>query len=753
MTMGTPPPGQGSCHVCGTPLQPGIRFCSSCGAPVAYAATPPPPGQYSAPPSGGMPWYKKGPVIIALALIVVGGAVVAVFALKGGGKAETTTTTRVAVSTSSSTSTSEGSTTSGAPAGLITDVSEVQGAVVQIVAEGTFVDPAAGAQANVAGAGTGFIIDPSGLTVTANHVVTGSALLKVYFPGDPDPKNARVVGVSECSDLAVIDIEGDGFPYLEWYGGDVTTGLAIFAAGYPLGDPEFTLTEGIVSKADADGETNWASIDAVIEHSARSLPGNSGGPLVTQDAKVVGIVYAGNDVGQGFAISKDVAVPVVDQISQGADLDSIGVNGEAMMPADTPGIWVYSVKSGSPADIAGIKGGDLITRLENFDLAVDGTMSSYCDILRSHTPSDTLGVEVLRAATGEAWSGQINGRPMTLAFTFGTGDGGNPPPDSGTTYTEYTTVTDDSGMLSVSVPMEWADTVGTPWNFDGADVGPGVGAAPDWAAYQGGWDVPGVFIGASETLGVGVQGLLDASDFSSSCTYDSRQPYDDGLYVGEYDTWSSCGGGDTLLYTVAAQPADGSYLIVAQIQVVTAADQEAASEIIRTFQATGLGGGGGGTAYEYTTVTDDSGSITMEVPTAWADVDGSSWSDQGGEWGPGLSAVADRVDWEDTSTNAPGVFVGASTTIGMTPTEYLDDPAMDMSGVCSTYGGRAVYDDGVYQGLEDRWNDCGAAGSTWIEVAAEPSDGSFLVILSATVVTDQDWEALQKVYDTFMVSL
>jgi serine protease Do len=750
MTLGTPPPGQGTCHVCGTPLQPGIRFCSSCGAPVAYAAAAPPPGQPVAPASGVVPWFKKTPVILALALILVGGVVGALFVLKGDGKGTTTTTTRVAASSTTSTSEGGSTTTIGASAGLITDVSGVQAAVIQIVAEGTFEDPGAGQQANVAGAGSGFIIDQSGLAVTANHVVTGSALLKVYFPGDPDPKNARVVGVSECSDLAVIDIEGEGYPYLEWYGGDVTTGLAIFAAGYPLGDPEFTLTEGIVSKADADGETSWASIDAVIEHSARSLPGNSGGPLVTQDAKVVGIVYAGNEAGQGFAISKDIALPIVETIGQGADLDSIGVNGEAMMPADTPGIWVYSVKSGSPADRAGIRGGDLITRLENFDLALDGTMSSYCDILRSHTPSETLAVEVLRVSTGEALAGQINGREMTVAFTFGTGDGGNPP-DSGTTYSEFTTITDDSGTLSVSVPLEWADTSGAAWNYQGTDVGAGIAASPDLAGYQGGWDVPGVFIGASGTLGIGVQGLLDGQDFSDACTNDGRQPYDDGMYVGEYDTWSACGGGSTVLYVVAAQPADGSYLIVAQIQVVTTADQDAASEIIRTFQATGLGGGGG-TAYEYAEITDDSGSITVDAPTAWTDVDGTAWSEASGELGPGLSAVVDREDWFSGNATQPGMFIGASSTLGMTPAEYLDNMA-DYSTVCATYGGRSVYDDGVYQGLEDRWEDCGSVGASIANVAAEPSDAAFLVYVSVIAVTDQDWEALQKIYDTFMVSL
>ena len=160
------------------------------------------------------------------------------------------------------------------PAGLVTTLADVQTAVVRIVAEGSFRDPEFGEVLNSAGSGTGFIIDRQGLAVTNNHVVTGAALLRVYVGGSADPVNARVLGVSECSDLALIDLSGEDYPYVAWYEGTPQTGLDVFAAGYPLGDPEFTLTRGIISKADADGESEWASVDAVLEHDARLNPGN-----------------------------------------------------------------------------------------------------------------------------------------------------------------------------------------------------------------------------------------------------------------------------------------------------------------------------------------------------------------------------------------------------------------------------------------------------------------------------------------------
>ncbi|MDQ3248578.1 MAG: S1C family serine protease, partial [Chloroflexota bacterium] len=110
---------------------------------------------------------------------------------------------------------------------------EAQAAVIQIEAVGTFISREEGMQMNAAGLGSGFIIDPDGIAVTNNHVATGAAFLKVYVAGEDEPRNARILGVSECSDLAVIDIEGDGFPYLAWYEGTVKVGLDVYALGFP----------------------------------------------------------------------------------------------------------------------------------------------------------------------------------------------------------------------------------------------------------------------------------------------------------------------------------------------------------------------------------------------------------------------------------------------------------------------------------------------------------------------------------------
>jgi serine protease Do len=313
--------------------------------------------------------------------------------------------------------------------GLISSVDGVKDATIQIEAQGTFVDPQFGLQLNSAGRGSGFIIDPSGIAVTNNHVVAGAALVKVWLGGETNPRNAKVLGLSECSDLAVIQIEdGGNYPALNWYQDEVKPGLEVYAAGFPLGEPEYNLTKGIISKTNADGDTDWASVKHVLGHDATINPGNSGGPLVTTDGEVVGINYSGlQSASQYFAIGSDIAMPVIDKLKTGKDVDSIGVNGTAVLSEDgsLSGIWVASVKSGSPADKAGIKPGDIIYQMEGLVLATDGTMKDYCDVIRSHNATDTMAVTVIRYATGELLEGQLNGRELEVTGNFDTSGGGS----------------------------------------------------------------------------------------------------------------------------------------------------------------------------------------------------------------------------------------------------------------------------------------------------------------------------------------
>ena len=79
--------------------------------------------------------------------------------------------------------------------------------------------------------------------------------------------------------------------------------------------------------------------------------------------------------------------------------------------------------------------------------------------------------------------------------------------------------------------------------------------------------------------------MLDYHGFLDTCVDGGREPYDDGLYVGLWDVWESCGGTDSSIVNVAAQPADGSFVMLVQMQVVTDADLDALDQALATFVA------------------------------------------------------------------------------------------------------------------------------------------------------------------------
>ena len=470
----------------------------------------------------------------------------------------------------------------------VSGLKNVRGAVVRIESEGSFIDPAEGAVVNEAGSGSGFLISEDGLAVTNNHVVTGAALLQVYIEGEDKPRNARILGVSECSDLAVIDIDGAEFPYLDWFEGDLAVGTDIFVAGFPLGDPEYTLTEGIISKENADGESTWSSVDSVLEVTAKILPGNSGGPLVTDSGEVAGVNYAyweERDI--SYAISRDEALEVIDELIAGINVDSIGINGEAFVDESGSGIWVAAVESGSPAANLGIKGGDIITKMEGLVLATDGTMADYCDIIRTQGDDQPMSVEILRYDTQEVLTGTLNGdKELELAFSFAT----QLEDDVAATDTEYeyVDVTDNTGTLVMQIPTTWTDVSGLPWVEDDEEIGLAIAAAPDLDSFYGTWDTPGVFFGVSDVLydTTDPGDVLDASDFSGDCTYDGRYDYEDAVYVGAYDVWLDCGGTDTALVELEAYREGVDILVNVQIQIVTDADLDALDTILATFDMT-----------------------------------------------------------------------------------------------------------------------------------------------------------------------
>lgn len=657
----------------------------------------------------------------------------------------------------------------------VAGLSEVQRAVVRIEAVGTFREPG-GMQFNAAGSGSGFIVDPSGIAVTNNHVVTGAAILKVYVAGEDKPRSARVLGVSECSDLAVIDIEGQGFPYLEWYQGDIKVGLDVYTAGFPFGVSEYTLTRGIISQARADGETEWASVKAVLMHDATINPGNSGGPLVDPSGKVVGVNYRGSyrnlgnipvPTGQFFAIARDEALPVIEELRTGVDIVSIGINGTAVSDENGEGlgIWVSSVKSGSPADRVGVKPGDVITALEGLRLGQNGNMSDYCDILRSHGPADVLRIEAVRFDTGEILEGRLNDAlgKLEVVGQVQSSDEAEPAP------AEYTAVVDQNNLLQVEIPVDWADIDGAiPDSWAGYDAV--LMASPDLEAFNAGWSVPGLIFAVTSNRDVTVESMLDAFDYADYCTYDGRETYEDSLYSGQADIWLGCGAEAAAnLLVLSAVPADNSYTVVLLVQVLGDKDVDALEHILNTFVASDTIGGGSTTQERraddslspdvsprlddlrrrpFTAVQDDQNLLQVEVPVDWTDIDGALPEDV--EWFDAFLMASPDLAAFSSSWSVPGLMFAASAKGGLTEEEMLD--AINYADSC-TYDHRETYEDSLYSGLADAWTNCGPEGGTQVRVfAVQPQGEAFLALLLVQTVTETDAETLQHILDTFIVS-
>ncbi|MGX5681011.1 S1C family serine protease [Schumannella luteola] len=468
----------------------------------------------------------------------------------------------------------------------VVGLEDIKSATIQLEAHGTFVPIGTLDPVGFGGRGSGFLISGEGLAVTNNHVVTGAGTLEVWRGGSSESSTAQVLGASECLDLAVVRVSGSNLPHFGWYEGEIEAGLDVVAAGFPLGDPNFTVTKGIVSKADVPQEDSWASLDHVIEHDARIRGGNSGGPLVAENGRVVGVNYAGIDeLDYNFAIHRDQVLPVIERLAKGERVLSLGLNLEAIAPTEEGeplGVWVRSVQAGSPADDAGIIAGDVITDLGGVALAPEGTLEEYCDVLATQGVEATIDVDVYRPSENTTYRGQVNGDPIELVEAGAPADPDAPAPQ---TPGGFVTVTDSSGTVSVTVPAGWSETFGDPISIIGGQY-LSITATPDLDGYMSGFEVPGVTVAATQDTSGGIQPALDAyADFSDVCATTEPGDYDDGLYAGQYLYFTGCGGtADFLL--LSTMSADGSHLLLVTVQMLSDADKsENLQQILSSFQA------------------------------------------------------------------------------------------------------------------------------------------------------------------------
>ena len=267
--------------------------------------------------------------------------------------------------------------------------------------------------------GSGFLISSDGYILTNNHMVEEAEKIKVELT-DGREYTAKVIGTDPDTDVAVIKVEDKNLPYLEMADSDkLEVGEWVLAIGNPLG-LSHTVTAGIVSAKGRSG-FDLARFENFIQTDAAINFGNSGGPLINLDSKVVGIntaiVGAGGNIGIGFAIPINMVKNIYDQLVRNGTVARgyIGIRFEELssdmasalgLKEDTKGIYIVEVMEDSPAEKAGLKRLDVIVEFEGEPVEKQNEFRNRVALLN---PGTKVQMVVIR-----------NKRKRNISLTLGT---------------------------------------------------------------------------------------------------------------------------------------------------------------------------------------------------------------------------------------------------------------------------------------------------------------------------------------------
>lgn len=291
---------------------------------------------------------------------------------------------------------------------IVDDIQKAQNGIVRIVTQGEYSYPDESynlISEIIPGSGSGFFISEDGYILTNNHVVSGASTIEVFLHDSDESIPARLVGKSECLDIALLKVRGGNYNYFEFDTSTIEIGTEIRSGGYPLGDKEFTLTNGIVSKVDSNSEHTWASVQESFEHTATVNPGSSGGPIFDNNYKVIGVSYAGNIYNQYFAIKSSLVNEEIELLKETESTIGLGINFELIPEV---GLYLYSTDSGGVFDKLGITGGDIITKFGGFDLSSEESMKNFCNVLTTRTSSGSIKLEGYRIESDSFFTGTTN---------------------------------------------------------------------------------------------------------------------------------------------------------------------------------------------------------------------------------------------------------------------------------------------------------------------------------------------------------
>jgi S1-C subfamily serine protease len=272
-----------------------------------------------------------------------------------------------------------------------------------------------------AAAGTGVVLTPDGEVVTNNHVIRGATRIRVLVPQSGRRYDARVLGYSVSSDIAVLRLQQASGLRTALIG--TSTGLRrgqpVLAVGNAGGTRRLVVTRGSITGLGrtitaGDGQGNEQQLEGLIETNAELRPGDSGGPLLDARGRVIGINSAASTgfsflsgSSDGYAIPIARALSIRRQIASGRGTAEVHVGptaflGVAVHPSGyyeggyVPGVVVDNVVSGGPADRAGLAPGDVIVTLDGTRVS---TPTAVARVLLRKKPGDAISIAWVRSGS------------------------------------------------------------------------------------------------------------------------------------------------------------------------------------------------------------------------------------------------------------------------------------------------------------------------------------------------------------------
>ena len=262
------------------------------------------------------------------------------------------------------------------------------------------------------GVGTGIIVDSNGYILTNSHVISdGKAKSVNVLFNDGSSIDGQVLWYDSQLDLAIVKVNKTGLTPAELGDSDkVSIGDISIAIGNPLGlELQRTVTQGIISGLDRTITTENATMTGLIQTDASINSGNSGGPLLNESGQVIGINTAKTSEGEslGFAISINQAKSIIESVIKTGSYEKVTLGikgydasayaayaGSQVQEASTDeGVYVVEVVSGSAAEKAGVKSGDIIVKIGNTKLA---SMSDLTKCLYTYKSGDSTSLVVNR---------------------------------------------------------------------------------------------------------------------------------------------------------------------------------------------------------------------------------------------------------------------------------------------------------------------------------------------------------------------